>query len=170
MADNDPDPGQPLDVEKIHYLVRLMKRYDLTDLNIRDGQVQIRLRRRGPEVAIASPLPSRPHPRPAPQHSCGRPAAAARPGGVRRGATNGRHQEPHGRHLLRLERTGLPAVCDGGFHRALRDHRLHHRGHEGLHRYPRRSLRHDRRGPGQERAAGRVRPALFAYPACESPA
>ena len=43
MAENDPDSGQPLDVEKIHYLVRLMKRYDLTDLNIRDGQVQIRL-------------------------------------------------------------------------------------------------------------------------------
>jgi acetyl-CoA carboxylase biotin carboxyl carrier protein len=55
MAENDPESGQPLDVEKIHYLVRLMKRYDLTDLNIRDGQVQIRLRRGGPDVPHAMP-------------------------------------------------------------------------------------------------------------------
>jgi acetyl-CoA carboxylase biotin carboxyl carrier protein len=52
----ESDPGQPLDVEKIHYLVRLMKRYDLTDLNISDGPLQIRLRRRGPDPAVPSPL------------------------------------------------------------------------------------------------------------------
>ncbi len=51
MAEKAPDPGEPIDVRKIHYLVRLMKRYDLTDLNISDGQVQIRLKRRGPESA-----------------------------------------------------------------------------------------------------------------------
>jgi acetyl-CoA carboxylase biotin carboxyl carrier protein len=51
MAENAPDPSEPLDVRKIHYLVRLMKRYDLTDLNLSDGKVQIRLKRRGPEAA-----------------------------------------------------------------------------------------------------------------------
>jgi acetyl-CoA carboxylase biotin carboxyl carrier protein len=39
-----------------------MKRYDLTDLNIRDGQLQIRLRRRGPDSAVPSPLSIQPTP------------------------------------------------------------------------------------------------------------
>ncbi len=51
MAEKARDSNQPLDVQKVHYLVRLMKRYDLTDLNINDGHVQIRLKRRGPESA-----------------------------------------------------------------------------------------------------------------------
>jgi acetyl-CoA carboxylase biotin carboxyl carrier protein len=55
MAEKAPDPSEQIDPHKIHYLVRLMKRYDLTDLNISDGQVQIRLKRRGPEPAH-SPL------------------------------------------------------------------------------------------------------------------
>ena len=53
----ESDPGNPLDVEKIHYLVRLMKRYDLSDLNIRDGQLQIRLRRGGREIERTSHVP-----------------------------------------------------------------------------------------------------------------
>ena len=59
MAEKAPDPSQPLDVEKIHYLVRLMKRYDLTELNIRDGQVQVRLRRRGPDLTFPRRFPPR---------------------------------------------------------------------------------------------------------------
>jgi len=51
MAEKERDSREQVDVQKIHYLVRLMKRYDLTDLNINDGQVQIRLKRRGPETA-----------------------------------------------------------------------------------------------------------------------
>ncbi len=51
MAEKARDSSEQLDVQKIHYLVRLMKRYDLTDLNINDGRVQIRLKRRGPETA-----------------------------------------------------------------------------------------------------------------------
>jgi acetyl-CoA carboxylase biotin carboxyl carrier protein len=58
MAEKLPDPGQPLDVEKIHYLVRLMKRYDLTELNIRDGQFQVRLQRRGTDLPLTGPSPS----------------------------------------------------------------------------------------------------------------
>jgi acetyl-CoA carboxylase biotin carboxyl carrier protein len=59
MAEKSPDPSEPLDVEKVHYLVRLMKRYDLTELNIRDGQFQVRLRRRGSDLPL--PAPSPPH-------------------------------------------------------------------------------------------------------------
>jgi acetyl-CoA carboxylase biotin carboxyl carrier protein len=58
MAEKPRDSSQQLDVRQIHFLVRLMKRYDLTDLNISDGHVQIRLKRRGPESA--APIPTAP--------------------------------------------------------------------------------------------------------------
>jgi acetyl-CoA carboxylase biotin carboxyl carrier protein len=51
MAEQPSGPSDPLDVERIHYLVRLMKRYDLTALDLNDGPVQIRLRRRSPHPA-----------------------------------------------------------------------------------------------------------------------
>src|SRR5262245_1426549 len=49
MAEDASASKEPLDVQKVHYLVRLMKRYDLTALDLSDTSVQIRLRRRGPE-------------------------------------------------------------------------------------------------------------------------
>jgi acetyl-CoA carboxylase biotin carboxyl carrier protein len=49
MAEDASASKEPLDVQKVHYLVRLMKRYDLTALDLSDSSVQIRLRRRGPE-------------------------------------------------------------------------------------------------------------------------
>jgi len=48
MAEKPADPTEPFDVQRIHYLVRLMKRYDLTALDVNDGSVQVRLRRRPP--------------------------------------------------------------------------------------------------------------------------
>ena len=39
MAESSSDPAGPLDVQRIHYLVRLMKRYDLTALDVSDGPV-----------------------------------------------------------------------------------------------------------------------------------
>lgn len=51
MAEMPAGSSEPLDVHRIHYLARLMQRYDLSSLDLADGQVQIRLRRRGPEVA-----------------------------------------------------------------------------------------------------------------------
>ena len=112
MAEKARDSSDPLDVQKIHYLVRLMKRYDLTDLNINDGHVQIRLKRRGPESAApihmasmqAVPaagmhpgsLPGAP---PAATFSARSEAAAE----IAERPPDDRHQEPHGRHLLCLE-------------------------------------------------------------------
>jgi acetyl-CoA carboxylase biotin carboxyl carrier protein len=55
MAENPPGPTEPLDVERVHSLVRLMKRYDLTALDISSGSLQIRLRRQQP----VAPLPPR---------------------------------------------------------------------------------------------------------------
>jgi acetyl-CoA carboxylase biotin carboxyl carrier protein len=49
MAEDPSASKEPLDVQKVHYLVRLMKRYDLTALDLSDSAVQIRLRRRAPE-------------------------------------------------------------------------------------------------------------------------
>ena len=54
MAETPPAPSEPLDVQRIHDLARLMKRYDLSALDFNNGHTQIRLRRRGPEIA---PLP-----------------------------------------------------------------------------------------------------------------
>ncbi|WP_435005507.1 acetyl-CoA carboxylase biotin carboxyl carrier protein [Tundrisphaera lichenicola] len=48
-----PEP----DVRAIHQLVRLMKRYDLTAIDFIEGPTQIRLRRRGPEVALPMAYP-----------------------------------------------------------------------------------------------------------------
>jgi acetyl-CoA carboxylase biotin carboxyl carrier protein len=50
MAEGASASKEPLDVQKVHYLVRLMKRYDLTALDLSDSTIQIRLRRRGPEA------------------------------------------------------------------------------------------------------------------------
>jgi acetyl-CoA carboxylase biotin carboxyl carrier protein len=47
-----PDPeAEAIGVRSIRHLVRLMKRYDLTAIDFIEGPTQIRLRRRGPEVA-----------------------------------------------------------------------------------------------------------------------
>jgi acetyl-CoA carboxylase biotin carboxyl carrier protein len=56
MAETSSGRSEPLDVKGIHYLVRLMKRYDLTALDLNDQTVQIRLRRRG-----SAPGPRRAH-------------------------------------------------------------------------------------------------------------
>jgi acetyl-CoA carboxylase biotin carboxyl carrier protein len=70
MAENPSGPTEPLDVQRIHYLVRLMKRYDLTALDVSSGPIQVRLRRRGPQTA---PPPAALHP---PATAAAAPAAA----------------------------------------------------------------------------------------------
>ena len=54
MAEKPSGPAEPLDVQRLHYLVRLMKRYDLTALDVSDSSVQIRLRRSSPRAAWVS--------------------------------------------------------------------------------------------------------------------
>lgn len=54
-AGSGGNPSEPFDVQKIHHLVRLMKRYDVTALDINDGSARIRLRRRGDQLIAAQP-------------------------------------------------------------------------------------------------------------------
>ncbi|HEV3166652.1 MAG TPA: acetyl-CoA carboxylase biotin carboxyl carrier protein [Isosphaeraceae bacterium] len=61
MPENPTDPSQRPDVRTIRHLVRLMHRYDLTAIDLVEGQTQIRLRRRReapPAVAAPSPISS----------------------------------------------------------------------------------------------------------------
>ena len=63
MPENPTEPTGPLDVHTIRHLVRLMKRYDLTAIDIHEGATKIRLRRRGAEsapVAHSAPSPAAP--------------------------------------------------------------------------------------------------------------
>jgi acetyl-CoA carboxylase biotin carboxyl carrier protein len=50
MAETSSGRSEPLDVKRIHYLVRLMKRYDLTALDVNDQTFHVRLRRPGSDA------------------------------------------------------------------------------------------------------------------------
>ena len=81
-----PDP-EPMNVRAIRHLVRLMKRYDLTAIDFIEGPTQIRLRRRGPEAAVAyqpapAPLPIAPAPAPVQPAAPSAPAPPAAPSGI----------------------------------------------------------------------------------------
>lgn len=57
MAEKKSGSEGPFDVGNLHQLVRLMRRYDLTAIDLIDDKTKIRLRRRGPEVAAPSSAP-----------------------------------------------------------------------------------------------------------------
>jgi acetyl-CoA carboxylase biotin carboxyl carrier protein len=89
MGDHAPETSEPFDVKKVKYLVRLMKHYDLTDLDISDGSARIHLQRRGPESVVPAtafnpplayhPLPAAPAPAAAAPRT--EPAPAEAPAG-----------------------------------------------------------------------------------------
>jgi acetyl-CoA carboxylase biotin carboxyl carrier protein len=64
MPENPSDSPEAENVRAIRQLVRLMKRYDLTAIDFVEGSTQIRLRRRGPEVAYVAPPVAAPAPPP----------------------------------------------------------------------------------------------------------
>jgi acetyl-CoA carboxylase biotin carboxyl carrier protein len=70
MPDQPTEPSETPDIRTIRHLVRLMQRYDLTAIDLVEGQTKIRLRRRGSEAFPAPPtLP--------PPASAAAPVAAA---------------------------------------------------------------------------------------------
>jgi acetyl-CoA carboxylase biotin carboxyl carrier protein len=77
LADKNEQP-RPFDVRTIRYLVELMGRQDLSEIDLQEGDRRIRLRRgarAAPAAAPAAPAPAHePAPRPAPA-----PAAAEAP-------------------------------------------------------------------------------------------
>ncbi len=63
MAEGEPGSPSPFDVRTIKYLVSLMSRHDLTEIDLREGALRIRLRRgpKGGTMELApSALPSPP--------------------------------------------------------------------------------------------------------------
>jgi acetyl-CoA carboxylase biotin carboxyl carrier protein len=75
MAEQGPEGkgGEPLDVKKVHYLVKLMKAYDLSEVEVTDGAYRVHLRR--PEAApVSYPVAYA-----APPPALAAPAAAAAP-------------------------------------------------------------------------------------------
>ncbi len=83
MADDAKIPS-PFDLRTIKYLVALMGRYDLSEIDLREGDLRIRLRRGprgiavqtlGPTLATATPIVS-PNASPAP---AGAPSGDAKP-------------------------------------------------------------------------------------------
>ena len=80
MSKIPKDLNEPFEVKTIHQLVRLMKKYDLTAIDLIDSETKIRLRRRGPETGgvvyqAVAPAPGQAAPVPAPQAAA--PAAVA---------------------------------------------------------------------------------------------
>lgn len=73
MAEGEVSNAGPFDVRRIRYLSALMDRYDMTEIDIREGDVHLRLRRRprrvtlnelaaGLEQSLPAALPARPAP------------------------------------------------------------------------------------------------------------
>jgi acetyl-CoA carboxylase biotin carboxyl carrier protein len=78
MPENPNEPTPPLNVRAIHQLVRLMKHYDLTAIDLMEGPTKIRLRRRGSEatffqVPAPGPVATAPVPQPAAAPAPARP-------------------------------------------------------------------------------------------------
>jgi acetyl-CoA carboxylase biotin carboxyl carrier protein len=62
VADDASAVPRPFDVRTVNYLVRLMQRYDLTEIDLREGELRIRLQKGGrlltaPPVAVAAAPP-----------------------------------------------------------------------------------------------------------------
>ena len=70
MASQPPNSGDVFDVRKIRRLVELMNEHDLTEIDLRDADVRIRLRK-GHDTVITSMVPAAP--------AVAAPAAAAQP-------------------------------------------------------------------------------------------
>jgi acetyl-CoA carboxylase biotin carboxyl carrier protein len=54
MVDDAPNPSESFNLEKLKELIELMEKHDLTDVHLRHGAEQWRLRR-GPQVVAAAP-------------------------------------------------------------------------------------------------------------------
>jgi acetyl-CoA carboxylase biotin carboxyl carrier protein len=76
LADDNHESPDPFDVRTIRYLVRLMSRHDLSEIDLREGELRIRLRR-GTRMRAAPPAPL---PAPAAEPAAAPPAPAAPPG------------------------------------------------------------------------------------------
>jgi acetyl-CoA carboxylase biotin carboxyl carrier protein len=56
VADESSNAPRPFDVETVKHLIRLMRRHDLSEIDLREGELRIRLRR-GSDGQVALPGP-----------------------------------------------------------------------------------------------------------------
>ena len=78
MADEASKTPSPFDVRTIKYLVGLMSQHDLSEIDLREGELRIRLRRGAREIVVsppAAPTPAAPAAAPPPAPAA--PAASA---------------------------------------------------------------------------------------------
>ena len=61
MSDAESNSDDVFDVDKIKCFVELMKAHDLSEINLKQGEQQIQLKRGGPSPQIASVLPAATH-------------------------------------------------------------------------------------------------------------
>jgi acetyl-CoA carboxylase biotin carboxyl carrier protein len=83
---NSPGGGDIFDVRKIRRLIELMNDHDLNEIDLRDGDIRVRLRKRGEQVVAES----RPYVA-APAPVAAAPAAAAGGGGAAAPAADNYH-------------------------------------------------------------------------------
>lgn len=77
MADEEQSSNESFNLDKLKELIELMEKHDLTDVHLRHGAEQWRLRR-GPQVVAAAPAAyAAPAAAPTPVASAAAPAAAA---------------------------------------------------------------------------------------------
>ncbi len=131
MADSSTGGEDVFNVDRIRRLIDLMKEYDLSEVDLKQSEQQIRLVRGG-----VAPIMSAPVAMPAMQMPSAQPAASAAgtsAGGRRcRWAAYCHHQIANGRHLLHQGQSKGRAICQGRLERHGGYNRLHHRSHEGF--------------------------------------
>jgi len=79
VAEDASKTPSPFDVRTIKYLVGLMSQHDLSEIDLREGDLRIRLRRGAREIVVAPPpaaLPAVPPPSPPPAPSAAGEAAS----------------------------------------------------------------------------------------------
>lgn len=88
MADDKRDTPRPFDVKTVEYLLRLMGEHDLSEVDLKEGDQRIRLRKGGAfPVAFAPPPP----PPPAAAPVAPAPASSAAPTASPSAAVAGKH-------------------------------------------------------------------------------
>jgi acetyl-CoA carboxylase biotin carboxyl carrier protein len=77
VADEASGAPRPFDVRTVQYLIRLMQRFDLSEVDLREGDQRIRLQRGGRVQTVQALMPVSPGPAPAVSVAAPPPAAAA---------------------------------------------------------------------------------------------
>ncbi len=130
MSNPGPGSGDIFDVKKVRRLVEMMKEHDLAEIDLRQGDQRVRLRR-GAEPMIGMPstvavpaVAAAGHHAPATE----KPATGAAAPGVELATV----KSPMVGTFYVGGQPGITAVCESRRSRRAGKHRLHYRGDEGV--------------------------------------